>query len=36
MLIAGNWKMFKGPREARSFFGNFDAPAGVDVVFCPP
>jgi len=36
MLIAGNWKMFKGPREARSFFGHFHAPAGVDVVFCPP
>ena len=36
MLIAGNWKMFKGPREAQAFFADFDAPAGVDVVFCPP
>ena len=36
MLIAGNWKMFKGPREAQTFFDGFDAPAGVDVVFCPP
>ena len=36
MLIAGNWKMFKGPREAQAFFDGFDAPAGVDVVFCPP
>jgi triosephosphate isomerase (TIM) len=36
MLIAGNWKMFKGPGEAESFFDAFDAPAGVDVVFCPP
>jgi triosephosphate isomerase (TIM) len=36
MLIAGNWKMFKGPDEARTFFDDFDAPAGVDVVFCPP
>jgi triosephosphate isomerase len=36
MLIAGNWKMFKGPREAEAFFDGFDAPAGVDVVFCPP
>src|SRR5215204_3046406 len=36
MLIAGNWKMFKGPREARAFFDQFDAPDGVDVVFCPP
>jgi triosephosphate isomerase len=36
MLIAGNWKMFKGPREAQEFFEGFDAPAGVDAVFCPP
>lgn len=36
MLIAGNWKMFKGPREAQAFLDSFDAPAGVDVVFCPP
>ena len=36
MLIAGNWKMFKGPAEARAFFESFEAPAGVDVVFCPP
>ena len=36
MLIAGNWKMFKGPREAQAFFDHFDAPAGVDVVICPP
>jgi triosephosphate isomerase (TIM) len=35
MLIAGNWKMFKGPAEARSFLEAFEAPAGVDVVFCP-
>jgi triosephosphate isomerase len=36
MLIAGNWKMFKGPAEARAFFASFEAPEGVDVVFCPP
>ena len=36
MLIAGNWKMFKGPREAQAFFDGFEAPAGVDTVFCPP
>jgi triosephosphate isomerase len=36
MLIAGNWKMFKGPRETQAFLDDFDAPAGVDVVFCPP
>jgi triosephosphate isomerase len=36
MLIAANWKMFKGPRETAAFLGEFDAPAGVDVVICPP
>ena len=36
MLIAANWKMFKGPSEARAFLDSFEAPAGVDVVFCPP
>jgi triosephosphate isomerase (TIM) len=36
MLIAGNWKMFKGPAETRAFFDSFSAPDGVDVVFCPP
>jgi triosephosphate isomerase len=36
MLIAGNWKMFKGPAEARAFFEGFEPPAGVDVVLCPP
>ena len=36
MLIAGNWKMFKGPREVQEFFDGFDAPPGVDAVFCPP
>jgi triosephosphate isomerase len=35
MLIAGNWKMFKGPREARAFADAFDPPDGVDVVLCP-
>ena len=38
MLIAGNWKMFKGPprRRARSVDGVRARPAGVDVVVCPP
>ncbi|MGH3071539.1 MAG: triose-phosphate isomerase [Gaiellaceae bacterium] len=36
MLIAGNWKMFKGPGETLAFFESFEAPAGVDAVFCPP
>jgi triosephosphate isomerase len=36
MMIAGNWKMFKGPAEARAFFDRFEPPRGVDVVLCPP
>src|SRR4029453_12998060 len=36
MLIAGNWKMFKGPVEARAFLDGFEAPDSIDVVFCPP
>jgi triosephosphate isomerase len=35
-LIAGNWKMFKGPRETREFCAAFSTPAGVDAVLCPP
>ncbi|MDQ4018366.1 MAG: triose-phosphate isomerase [Actinomycetota bacterium] len=36
MLVAGNWKMFKGPTETREFCAAFRPPAGVDVVLCPP
>jgi triosephosphate isomerase len=36
VLIAGNWKMFKGPAETESFLAAFDPPGGVDVVVCPP
>ena len=36
MLIAGNWKMFKGPRETREFLAAFQPPQGVDVVIAPP
>ena len=36
MLIAANWKMFKGPRETAAFLDAFAAPEGVDVVICPP
>jgi triosephosphate isomerase (TIM) len=36
MMIAGNWKMFKGPAEARAFFDRFEPPQGVEVVLCPP
>jgi triosephosphate isomerase len=35
-LIAGNWKMFKGPRETREFCEAFSAPEGVEAVLCPP
>jgi triosephosphate isomerase (TIM) len=36
MLIAANWKMFKGPRDTTAFLDEFRAPEGVDVVICPP
>jgi triosephosphate isomerase len=36
MLIAGNWKMFKGPAATRAFLSSFDPPEGVDVVIAPP
>jgi triosephosphate isomerase len=39
MLIAGNWKLFKGPAEAGAFCRELreaDLPADVDVVVCPP
>ena len=36
MLIAGYWKMHKGPHEARAFLAGFRPPDGVEVVLCPP
>jgi triosephosphate isomerase len=39
MLIAGNWKMFKGPLETAEFcrlLRETDVPEDVDVVVCPP
>jgi triosephosphate isomerase len=39
MLIAGNWKMFKGPNETAEFcraLRDADLPDDVDVVVCPP
>jgi triosephosphate isomerase (TIM) len=36
VLIAGNWKMFKGPAETRVFLAAFRPPEDVDVVLCPP
>ena len=35
MLVAGNWKMFKGALEAAAFLDALEPPAGVDVVVCP-
>jgi triosephosphate isomerase (TIM) len=35
-LVAGNWKMYKGPAETLAFCEAFRPPAGVDVVVCPP
>ena len=36
MLIAGNWKMYKGPAETLEFCAAFAPPGGVDSVLCPP
>ncbi len=39
MLIAGNWKMFKGPAETAAFciaLREHEVAEGVDVVICPP
>ena len=39
MLVAGNWKMFKGPAEASAFcreLREVELPDDVDVVVCPP
>ena len=35
VLVAGNWKMFKGPAETVTFLDSFGPPGGVDVVVCP-
>jgi triosephosphate isomerase (TIM) len=39
MLIAGNWKMFKGPADAKEFalaLRDASLPDDVDVAVCPP
>ena len=39
MLIAGNWKMFKGPSDTADFcraLRDTELPDDVDVVICPP
>jgi triosephosphate isomerase len=35
-LIAGNWKMFKGPGETGEFCAAFEPPEGIEAVLCPP
>ena len=35
MLVAGNWKMFKGPAETVAFLEAFEPPTGVEIVVCP-
>jgi triosephosphate isomerase len=40
VLIAGNWKMFKGPHEARAFASSIrrlpERAPGLEIVVCPP
>ena len=39
MLVAGNWKLFKGPADTAEFCEELrraELPADVDVVVCPP
>jgi triosephosphate isomerase len=36
VLVAGNWKMFKGPAETVAFLEAFEPPGGVEIVVCPP
>jgi triosephosphate isomerase len=36
VLIAGNWKMYKGPTATREFCAAFRPPEGVETVLCPP
>ncbi|MBX9602719.1 MAG: triose-phosphate isomerase [Bryobacteraceae bacterium] len=39
-LLAGNWKMYKDPRQTRAFFDDFlpaaAAASGREIVICPP
>jgi triosephosphate isomerase (TIM) len=36
LLLAANWKMYKGPKETREFCESFRAPEGAEAVLCPP
>ena len=35
MVVAGNWKMFKGPAGTVAFLDEFEPPDGVEIVVCP-
>jgi triosephosphate isomerase len=34
-LIAGNWKLYKGPAETREFCAAFEPPEGAEAILCP-
>ena len=36
MLVAGNWKLYKGPAETAAFLTGLTLPDGVEAVVCPP
>jgi triosephosphate isomerase len=36
VLVAGNWKMYKGPAETSAFLAGLALPDGVEAVVCPP
>jgi len=36
VLIAGNWKLYKGPADTAAFCDAFRAPERVEAVLCPP
>jgi len=35
VVVAGNWKMFKGPAGTVAFLDEFEPPDGVEIVVCP-
>jgi triosephosphate isomerase len=36
VLVAGNWKLHKGPAETAAFLAALTLPDGVEAVVCPP
>jgi triosephosphate isomerase len=35
VLVAGNWKLYKGPAETAAFLAELTLPDGVEAVVCP-